>query len=119
MTETVRYLRDSALVTDASSLATGDSPFGSPELHCTSAFPGLVGCQPTGPDERAHSGRRSEGDGVGNISERANGTNANEAPKASLREVFGPKAAVGEKIFVGLLQHGVSEPAVPLSPRRD
>jgi len=66
-------------------------------------------------DSRAQSDT-SERDGTCNISDGTNGTIAYEGPKASVGEVLGPKAAICYEVFVGLLHHGVSEPAVPFSP---
>jgi hypothetical protein len=63
-------------------------------------------------------GSASERDDVCNLGERTNATIAYEASKASLREVLGPKAAFCHEIFAGLLQHGVSQPAIPFSPGR-
>jgi hypothetical protein len=60
----------------------------------------------------------SEGDGAGNTGDRTNGTIADEAPKASVRKVLGPKAAVGEEILGGLLHHRVSQTTIPFSATR-
>ena len=63
-------------------------------------------------------GSASEQDDVRNSSERTNGTVTYKAPKASLREVFGPKAPFCLEILAGLLRHGVSQPAIPFSTGR-
>src|SRR5437763_305264 len=55
-------------------------------------------------------GSASEHDDVRNISERTNGTVTYKLPKASLREVFGPKASFCLEILASLLRHGVSQP---------
>ena len=70
---------------------------------------------PNGATVRSISGfgSESERDDVGNISERADGTVAHKAAKASLREVLGPQPAFCQEILACLLRYSVSKPAIP------
>jgi hypothetical protein len=59
----------------------------------------------------------SESDRVRNVSERPHIAVADKGSDPSFREVLGSKASFRQNIVIRDLHHGVSQPAIPFTPR--